>query len=69
MGMPMMSGMRMMGATANVPSLDGQHAAYIVDQLIRFSSGERPARVMGAIAAGLSATDKNAVAEYVSTLP
>jgi cytochrome c553 len=69
MGMPMMGGMGMMGATANVPSLDGQHAAYIVDQLNRFASGERSARVMGAIAAGLSATDKNAVAEYVSTLP
>jgi cytochrome c553 len=72
-GMPMrggmMGGMPMMGSMADVPSLNGQHAAYIVDQLNRFASGERPARVMGAIAAALSATDKKAVAEYVSALP
>jgi cytochrome c553 len=68
-GMPMMGGRHMMGTMANVPSLNGQHAAFIVDQLNRFASGERPARVMGSIAAGLSPTNKKAVAEYVSAVP
>ena len=68
MGM-MMRGMPMMGMMADVPSLNGQHAAYICNQLGRFASGERQAGVMGPIAAVLSTTNKQAVAEYVSALP
>ena len=65
----MMGRMPMMGMMANVPSLNGQHAAYIVDQLNRFMSGERQAMMMGRIAAALSETNKKAVAEYLSGLP
>ena len=65
-GMPMIAMMPMM---ANVPDLNGQHAAYIVDQLNRFASGERQAVMMGRIAAMLSVTNKKAVAEYISGLP
>ena len=49
--------------------LNGQHAAYIVDQLNRFASGERQAMMMGRIAATLSSADKRAIAEYLSGLP
>lgn len=72
-GMPMMGMMRMMmpmmGMMADVPGLNGQHAAYIVDQLNQFASGERRATMMGRIAAMLSETNKKAVAEYISGLP
>lgn len=72
-GMPMMGMMRMMmpmmGIMASAPELNGQHAAYIVDQLNRFASGERQATMMGRIAAMLSETNKKAVAEYISGLP
>ena len=61
--MPMMGMMRMM---ANVPSLNGQHSAYIIDQLNRFASGERQGMMMGGVAAGLSDDDKRAVAEFLS---
>lgn len=41
----------MMGSgTANAPKLEGQHAAYIVDQLNRFSTGERQGTVMNRVA-------------------
>ena len=66
--MPMMGMRGMMGMMANAPNLNGQHAAYIVDQLNHFASGERQATVMGRIAAGLSETHKKAVAEYLSGL-
>lgn len=62
-GMPMMGGGMMGGGmmgrgmmgsgTANVPDLEGQHAAYVVDQLNRFASGERQGTVMNRVAAGL----------------
>ncbi|AJY09083.1 cytochrome C [Burkholderia vietnamiensis] len=65
-GMPMMGMMPMM---ANVPSLNGQHSAYIIDQLNRFASGERQAMMMGGIAAALSDSDKKAIAEFLSNLP
>ena len=79
-GMPMtggmMGGMNMMGRgmmgpgmMANAPLLDGQHAAYILDQLNRFASGERPATIMNRIAATLSERNRKAVAEYLSGLP
>jgi len=61
--MPMMM---MMGMSANVPNLNGQHADYIVDQLSRFATGERPAMVMGRIAATLSEGNRRAVAEYLA---
>ena len=65
-GRPMMG---MMGMMADAPRLNGQHAAYIVDQLNRFASGERQAMMMGRIAATLTETDKAAVAEYLSSRP
>ena len=70
-GRPMMMGMMpmMMGMMANVPSLSGQHASYVVDQLNRFASGQRPSVTMARIAASLDETDRKAVAEYVSGLP
>lgn len=69
MGGGMMERMPMMGMMADAPYLNGQHAAYIVDQLDRFASGARPSStMMGRIAAGLSEADKRAVAEYLSGL-
>lgn len=79
-GMPMMRGrMPMMGMMGGgmmgrgsmppVPNLNGQHAAYVVDQLNRFATGQRPGTVMGRIAAALSARGKNAVAAFVSGQP
>lgn len=68
-GVPMMRRMPMhgmMGMSADVPSLDGQHATYIVDQLNRFASGERRGTVMNRIAAMLRDTDKRALAEFLS---
>ena len=65
----MMGRMPMMGMMAGAPNLNGQHAAYIVDQLDRFASGARPSStMMGRIAASLSEADKRAVAEYLSGL-
>jgi len=72
-GMPMMGmmgrGMMGSGRMANAPRLHGQHAAYILDQLNRFASGERQATVMNRIAATLSERNRKAVAEYLSGLP
>lgn len=59
----------MMEMMTDAPGIKGQHAAYIIDQLNRFSSGERQSDVMGDIAAALSDTNKKSVAEYLSTLP
>lgn len=79
-GMPMrgMMGGGMMGGgmggmmgsgTANVPNLEGQHAAYIVDQLNRFASGERQGTVMSRMAATLDDADRQAIAEFLSSTP
>jgi cytochrome c553 len=70
-GMPMMGSMMGSGGSANVPTLNGQHAAYIVDQLNGFASGARQSAMMmmNRIAAALSETDKKAVAEFLSSLP
>lgn len=76
-GMPMMGmmgggmmGRGMMGSgAANVPRLEGQHAAYIVDQLNRFATGERKGTVMNRMAASLGEADKQAVAEFLSSTP
>ncbi len=69
--MPMMGmmGCGMMGtvASGNVPSLNGQHAAYIVDQLNRFAGGERQRTVMNRIALPLSAANRRAVAEFLAS--
>jgi cytochrome c553 len=66
-GRPMMMGM--MSMMASVPSLNGQHATYIMDQLDRFASGRRQNIMMARIAASLSEMEKTAVAEYVAGLP
>ncbi len=69
MGGGMMGRMPMMGMMSGAPNLNGQHAAYIADQLDRFASGARPSSTpMGRIAAALSEADKRAVAEYLSGL-
>ena len=70
MGMMGRGGMMgMMGSgMANIPNLNGQHAAYVIDQLDRFAASERQGMMMNRIAATLSETDKKAVAEYLSGL-
>lgn len=72
-GMTMMGHMSMMGmmgmmGPGSVPKLNGQHAAYVVDQLNRFAAGERQGTVMNEIAASLSEQEKKAVAEFLSGL-
>lgn len=60
----------MMGpGTANVPNLEGQRAAYVVDQLNRFATGERQGTVMNPMAASLDDADKQAIAEFLSSTP
>jgi cytochrome c553 len=63
-----MMGHGMMGSSmsAKVPEIDGQHAAYVIDQLNGFAEHQRPATVMGPIATALSANERKAVAEYLS---
>lgn len=79
-GMPMrgMMGGSMMGGgmggrmgpgTAYVPNLEGQHAAYLVDELNRFASGERQGTVMNRMAASLNDADRQAIAEFLSSTP
>ncbi|MBO9378133.1 c-type cytochrome [Sphingomonas histidinilytica] len=76
-GMPMMGmmgrgtmGPGMMGSgTAAAPDLSCQHAAYIIDQLNHFASGERQGTVMNRVAGTLSGTDKMALAEFLSGTP
>lgn len=65
----MMGGGMMGSGTANVPNLEGQHAAYVVDQLNRFATGERQGTVMNRVAAGLTDPDKQAIAEFMSSAP
>ncbi|WP_194919702.1 cytochrome c [Novosphingobium sp. NBM11] len=60
----------MMGpGTANVPNLEGQRAAYVVDQLNRFATGERRGTVMNRMAASLDDADRQAIAEFLSSTP
>jgi len=67
---PGMMGPGMMGSgMGNVPNLNGQHAAYIVDQLDRFASGERQGTVMNRIAVTLSAANKRALGAFLSGAP
>jgi cytochrome c553 len=56
----------MMGNTALVPRLFGQHAGYTVQQLDAFATGKRQATVMGPIAARLSPHERQAVAAYLA---
>lgn len=54
-----------------IPSLTGQHASYVVQQLDQFASGVRdnsPGQVMGKIAHALSTKQKVAVAAYMERL-
>ena len=67
MGM-MGHGMMGMRGSESVPRLNGQHPAYLVDQLNRFAAGERQGIVMNRIAPSLSEQDMKAVAEYLSGL-
>lgn len=77
-GMPMMGhgmmgmmsgGMMGHGMMAEIPNLNGQHAAYTIDELNRFASGERRGTVMNRIAAALTRTNAKAVAEFLSGVP
>lgn len=63
----MMGGGMMGSGTANVPNLEGQHAAYVVDQLNRFATGERQGTIMNRVAASLGEADKQAIAEFLSS--
>ena len=57
--------------TAKFPSLGGQHATYVANQLKSFKAGTRandPAKMMQMIAARMSDADIKAVAEYVQGL-
>jgi cytochrome c553 len=68
-GMPMMGMGGMVGATGPIPRLRGQHAAYLLTQLRRFVSGERPSTAMGPIAAALTDSDRSVVAAYLAQAP
>lgn len=61
-----MMGGGMMGNTAAVPNVFGQHAGYTAQQLDAFANGKRGATVMGPIAARLNPHERRAVAEYLS---
>jgi len=68
MGDDMMMGGGMMGSRmGSVPNLNGQHAAYIADQLRRFARGERRGSVMNGFAASLNDGDRKTVAEFLAT--
>ena len=63
-----MGGMMGPGA-ANVPNLEGQRAAYVIDQLNRFASSERLGTVMNRMAASLDDSDRQAIADFLSSTP
>ena len=66
---PMGMGHRgMIDSNLNGPNLNGQHAAYTVQQLDAFARGARSGTVMGPIAAALSAKERGAVAAYLAGL-
>ena len=50
------------------PSLKGQNAAFVKQNLSDFKSGKRQSPVMGAMAAGLSDADIENLAAYIGTL-
>ncbi|MDE3026937.1 MAG: hypothetical protein KGH84_00890 [Paracoccaceae bacterium] len=53
---------------AITPRLDGQHSAYIRQQLDAFACGARSSVIMDPIASSLRQQDRVAVAEYLSGL-
>ena len=60
------------GVGSEFPALAGQHASYLKQQLLAWQDGTRsndPQQLMLAIAARLSPTEIDAVAEYLSRLP
>jgi cytochrome c553 len=62
-------GMMRNGMFAYAPYLDGQHGIYLIDQLKKFASGERPNPTMSLVASSLSDTDRQALAAFLSGLP
>ena len=56
------------GIPVQFPRVSGQHAEYVVAQLVAFRSGERKAPMMNMIAAKLSDKDMAAVADYIQGL-
>ena len=66
-GMPMMS--MMGGGVQNAPRLNGQHAAYVLQQLDAYATGQRQGSVMNRVAESLSEQERKAVAEYLAGRP
>ncbi len=66
-----MGGMRMGGMMGmrRAPSLHGQHAAYLRQQLKAFADGSRPGTVMGPIAGAMSDAQIGAVSDYAAAQP
>lgn len=64
----MMGVMTQSDSTDDIPKLNGQHAAYLLEQLNDFASGKRPSAVMTPIAGRLNEADRKAVAAYLSGL-
>lgn len=64
-----MMGMMGGGMMAAIPTLNGQHAAYLVKQLDDFATGRRQSMMMNSIATTLTDAQKQAVAEYLSGRP
>lgn len=53
-------------AGPSIPVIAGQPAAYIVDALKKFRSGERPSTVMGRLAKGYTEQEIAAMAEFLA---
>jgi len=68
MGPGMMNETPMVEMMSSAANLNGQHAAYIIDQLNRFAARHREDLVMDRIAVRLNENEKKAVAEYLSGL-
>lgn len=64
---PSSGGMAAMMGGSNAPWLSGQHAAYLLAQMNAFASGQRTSSVMDPIAVSLSAEDRRALADYLSS--
>lgn len=70
MGRGMMGGGMMRNSVfAYAPYLDGQHAGYLVDQLKQFADRERTNPTMTLIVSGLTDSDRQALAAFLSGLP
>ena len=64
-----MMGMMGGGAGGPVPNLNGQHAAYTLEQLNQYAADARPDGVMNRVAAALTESERRAVAEYLAGSP